>query len=403
MSRRAFAIIIAGFLTIFSHYAVRYSYGLLLPAMLPSLGISMAQAGIIYSSFFIAYTIFSPVLGLLIDRFNARMILTFFILLFGAGTFLISFASTVWNAVIFFILAGIGGSACWVPVTTLIQRWVNDKRRGTVLAIADIGSAVGVAVVSLAMPFLVTTCNWQSGWKYLGIMAMLTAVANYFLVRNRPAGDSNKEAIRSKEVSRGTVMSLYGKFLRDRNFWLIGMSYLLLGFLVLVPFTYLSTYAMREFLLPYATAARLIMIIALTGIAGKLILGPVSDAIGRIKVLILCLVLIASGSFGMVYSRSYSLLIAATVICGLGYGPVWALYAASASDYFSKESTGSILGLWTVMLGIGSILSPIITGYTIDITQSFRWAFLEAAICAILSVVMLMPLFRTAHRSNAVN
>ena len=83
MSKRALAILIAGFLTIFSHYAVRYSYGLLLPEMLPSLGVSMMQAGIIYSSFFIAYTVFSPVLGLLIDRFDARIILTSFIVIFS--------------------------------------------------------------------------------------------------------------------------------------------------------------------------------------------------------------------------------------------------------------------------------------------------------------------------------
>jgi sugar phosphate permease len=321
-------------------------------------------------------------------------------LIFGIGTFLISFASTVWNAVIFFILAGIGGSACWVPVTALIQRWVSDKRRGTALAIADVGSAAGIATISLAMPFLVNACDWQAGWKCLGILAFLTAVVNFLLVRNRPESHSGKEWARSQEASTGPVKVLYSKFLKDRNFWLIGISYLLLGFLVLVPFTYLSAYTMHEFSLSYAAAARLITIIAIVGIAGKLVLGPVSDVIGRIKVIILCMALIAIGSFGMVYSPNYPLLVAATIVCGFGYGPVWALYAASASDFFSKDSTGSILGLWTVMLGIGSILSPIITGYTIDITQSFHWVFIEATICAVLSLVILVPLFRTTSPCN---
>ena len=231
---------------------------------------------------------------------------------------------------------------------------------------------------------------------------MFTAVVNYFLVRNRPESNSGKEWTRSPEASTRPVKALYSKFLKDRNFWLIGLSYLLLGFLVLVPFMYLSTYAMREFSLSYATATRLITIIAVVGIAGKLVLGPVSDSIGRIKVMILCMALIAIGSFGMVYSRSYPFLVGATVICGLGYGPVWALYAASAYDYFSKDSTGSIVGLWTVMLGIGSILSPIITGHTIDITQSFRWAFIEAAICAILSLIILVPVFRSTSSDSDV-
>ena len=68
MSKRAVAIIIAGFFTVFIAFAVRYAYGLLLPHMIPSLAMSKAGAGIIYSSYFIAYTIFAPVLGLLVDR-----------------------------------------------------------------------------------------------------------------------------------------------------------------------------------------------------------------------------------------------------------------------------------------------------------------------------------------------
>ena len=57
-----------------------------------------------------------------------------------------------------------------------------------------------------------------------------------------------------------------------------------------------------------------------------------------------------------------------TAIFSLGYGTIWSMYAASASDYFSKESSGSIVGLWTVFLGVGSILSPIIVGRIADTT-----------------------------------
>ena len=78
---------------------------------------------------------------------------------------------------------------------------MSDKRRGTALAIADIGSAAGVAAISLAIPFLVNAFNWQAGWKSLGILALLTAVVNYILVRNRPESNSDKEWARSQEAS----------------------------------------------------------------------------------------------------------------------------------------------------------------------------------------------------------
>ena len=60
VKRRAIAVILAGFLTVSIAYAIRYGYGMLLPQMLPALGITKTQAGIIYSAYFVAYTLFFP-------------------------------------------------------------------------------------------------------------------------------------------------------------------------------------------------------------------------------------------------------------------------------------------------------------------------------------------------------
>ena len=70
MDKRALGVLVACFCTVFTSYAIRYGYGVLLPEMLPDLAISKTEAGIIYASFFIAYTILSPLLGLLGDRYT---------------------------------------------------------------------------------------------------------------------------------------------------------------------------------------------------------------------------------------------------------------------------------------------------------------------------------------------
>ncbi|MFC1864192.1 MFS transporter, partial [Thermodesulfobacteriota bacterium] len=116
MSYRAVAIIFAGFCTAFVAFAIRYSYGLLLPQMLPSLAISKTDAGIIYSSYFVACTMSAPFLGVLVDRIDARGLLTVFVTLLGLGGCLMAVSSTVVQASIFFALAGVGHSACWAPV-----------------------------------------------------------------------------------------------------------------------------------------------------------------------------------------------------------------------------------------------------------------------------------------------
>lgn len=101
----AWIILIASFVTVFTAYSIRLSYGILLPEMIVSLKITKAQAGVIASSFYLAYTIFSPLLGFLVDRFDARKLLVLFCFIMGVGTFIWPFflaAATGVLGVIFF-------------------------------------------------------------------------------------------------------------------------------------------------------------------------------------------------------------------------------------------------------------------------------------------------------------
>ncbi|MFC1845881.1 MFS transporter [Chloroflexota bacterium] len=397
MSARAISIIVAGFLTLFMGFAIRYSYGMLLPEMLPSLEITKIEAGVIFSSYFIAYTVFSPVLGFLSDRYSIRTILTICVTLLGIGTFLMAFSWSVFTASAFFTLAGIGHAAGWVPVVTLIQRWVSDKRRATALSIADLGSATGIIVWSSIMPLIVPIYGWRGGWMSLGVMALLVAMANFILVRNYPPEKTDTPQPVTVKPVHEPVSSAYKRIVTDMKFWLVGLSYLCIGFVVLIPFTFLSTYAVQELHFSYDIATRLITFLACGGVVGKIVLGPLSDKLGRIKIMILCGIFMALGSIGMVYFREYFALSAVIIVFGLGYGAVWPLYAACARDFFPKKIAGSVIGLWTLIMGIGSISSPIITGWTIDATGGYTWAFILAVTVSMLSFLLLLPVVKAPH------
>jgi len=366
---------------------------MLLPEMLPSLGISKTEAGVIFASYFVAYTVFSPVLGLLADRYNVRVLLTLFAVILGAGAFLMTYSSSLVAASLFFALAGIGSSACWAPVIALAQRWVGTRRRGMVLAFIDVGSSLGIIVSSAAMPLLVAAYSWRMGWVSLGVLAFLLAAINFLLVRSYPVDKSSLGHPKLGQHTGEPLSVTYGRLLGDIRFWLIGLSYLFIGFSILIPFAFLSTYAVQELMLPYEVAVRLITVIGIGAVVGKMVLGPFSDTVGRIRVMMLCTVLIAVGSLGMAYNQGFLILILFTAIFGLGYGAIWSLYAASASDYFSKESAGSIVGLWTLYLGVGSIISPIIAGWIADTTGTLAWSFILAMAAAVIALLLLLPVW----------
>ena len=395
MNKRALAVLAACFCTVFTTYAIRYSYGVLLPEMLPTLAISKTEAGVIYAAYFIAYTVFSPVLGLLADRYDVRVLLTVFAALLGGGTFLMAYSSSTVQASLFFALAGIGASACWAPAMALAQRWASDKRRGMTLAFIDVGSSLGVIWSGTVVPRIAMTYSWKTGWMSLGTLAFLLIVINFVMVRSHPAEQATNG---NPEIGRRPVESVritYSRLLRDTRFWLIGLAYLLTGFSIIIPFTFLSTYAVQELAFSYEVATRLITVIGITAMVGKLVMGPYSDRIGRIKIMMLCTILIAAGSLGMAYSRGWMLTLV-TAIFGLGYGTVWSMYAASASDYFSKELAGSVVGLWTFYLGIGSILAPVIAGWIADITGSLVWSFILAMAAAVISLFLLLTVWRAS-------
>jgi MFS family permease len=396
MGYRALAVIIAGFSTVFVAFGVRYSYGLLLPGMLSDLAISKTGAGVIYSSYFLAYTVCSPLLGLLADRLDARIILTVFVAILGMGACFMSLPTTVIQASIFFALAGIGHSACWAPVVTVVLRWVSEKRRGIVLSIVDLGSATSIAFWSLIIPLIIGAYSWRTVWVSLGLAAFLAAGMNFFLIRSHPPLEAEPQGSGSASKARIPIKAAYKAIFRDKKFYLIGFSYLLISFSILIPFVFLTAYATQELMIPYASAAGLVAVIGVAGAVGKLILGHISDIAGRIKVMMLCGVLTAVGGLGLAYVQNFIMLILFTSVFGVGYGTIWPVYAASARDLFSKEYYGSIVGLWTVCHGLGSILAPVFAGWVIDTTGTYVWAFILTVISGAVSSLLLLPLAKKA-------
>lgn len=134
----AWAILAASSFTTFTYFSIRLSYGILMPEMIVSLRITKTEAGAIASSFFVAYTVLVPLLGFLIDRVDARKLITFFSLILAVGTFLMGKADSLLQACLFFFIVGIGSAAMWAPVVTLVQRWFDLRHRGKVLGLLGV-------------------------------------------------------------------------------------------------------------------------------------------------------------------------------------------------------------------------------------------------------------------------
>jgi len=226
----------------------------------------------------------------------------------------------------------------------------------------------------------------------MGLSAFLVAGMNFFLVRSSPEEKEGGHSGSKPLLAREPVRMIYKKALCERNFWLLGLSYFLLGCAIIIPFTFLSSYAVNGLKWSYESGSRLLAVVAVAGMVGKLLLGHLSDSLGRVRIMMVCGVLVGLGCIGIARFEEVWTIRAFTALFGMGYGAIWPVYAAAVRDFFQKESAGSIMGLWTLILGIGTTLSPVLSGWTIDVTGSYRTGFMLAFAAGATSLLLLLPL-----------
>lgn len=370
-------------------YSIRFGYGIILPQMSQSLSLTKAQGGLIYSSYFFAYLLFSPILGNLTDRMGARKVIAFFSIFLALGTTLMGKTSSFWWGLFFFAISGLGASAVYSPVMSLVQRWFGGRTRGIALGILQMGSALGMGLMGIILPMFVSTFGWRSSWYLLGGSMFVLFFINALYLRSDPRelrltpwGNGpgwEGQMKEGKEV-------YYREILRLRLFWIIGISYLFTSAVFYAIFTFIVMYGVTEIGISHSIASGFITMMAFAGFCGSPTVLHISDRIGRKKAILLCQASIFLSTLGLILSKgNVTGLIVSVSALGFFFHPIWPLYAACAKDYFKENVTGTIIGIWTIFYGVGGIFAPAIAGYLADKTETFIYSFAFAMVLVLIS------------------
>jgi sugar phosphate permease len=294
---------------------------------------------------------------------------------------------------LFFGIVGLGAAAMWVPSATLIQKWFGANKRGLALGILNASAGAGFGLMGLFLPLIVIEYNWRFGWFILGIAGLSLFVLDGFLLRDRPEDMGLSPCGGMTGETRGKDFSKRGSYLqivKQRQFWVVGISYLLIAYASYALIDFIVTYGKMELNIPYGVASLFITVAAFTGIPGGIFIMILSSYIGTKKSLGLTYTLVALSILFIIFSGSNVLLLIVGVAWfGVFYGGIFPLVAACARDYFPKEITGTVLGLLTIFYGLGSMVSPIVTGHLADVTGTFRWSFGLAACLSVFSAFLI--------------
>ena len=147
------------------------------------------------------------------------------------------------------------------------------------------------------------------------------------------------------------------------------------------------------------TASTVISAIGIGGLIGRLVMGPVSDRIGRKNAVMLSLFIETLSFLGMAASNSLWLLYPSAVAFGFAYGGGVVAFPPLVADLFGRAHAGSIVG--RIFATAGTMAAP--GQYAAQMLQealgNYRWPFLFSGMANALAFTLAVGLPRSAKNN----
>ena len=132
------------------------------------------------------------------------------------------------------------------------------------------------------------------------------------------------------------------------------------------------------------------------------ILGPVADMMGKVRLMIICLVVMILASFACALATSFPLLLTARVIVGMATGGIFPVGLAIIGDQVPVRERQVAIGRWLAIVIGGNLLGAALAGVVSDIA-GWRAVFFVVGGFGAAAFVNAMINLRHAARAHTPN
>jgi len=156
------------------NYIDRQTLSVLAPQLKRDFAWTNSDFALIVIAFRVAYTIFQPVSGWLLDRVGTKRGLSIAVLWYSLSSFAAAFAGGLKSFCAVRFLLGAGEAANWPGAPKAVSEWFPESERGLAVALFDSGSAVGAAiapVLTIALYELWDT--WRPAFMLTGLLGFV--------------------------------------------------------------------------------------------------------------------------------------------------------------------------------------------------------------------------------------
>ena len=203
------------------NYVDRYVFSSLGPALTSAaprgLALSDRQFGTLGASFILVYTVASPVVGWLGDRFDRRRLMAFGVALWSLATVATAFARDYSHMFAARAVLGIGEASYGVVAPALLADLFARRSRGWVMGVYYLALPIGAAVGFAIGGIVEKRYNWQTAFWVVGVPGLLVAALG-LLIRDPGRGASEGEIAEAAVVE--SPMAAYGRLFRTPSYLL---------------------------------------------------------------------------------------------------------------------------------------------------------------------------------------
>lgn len=198
-----------------------------------------AAFGNLFACYYYAYTPMQIPVGMMLDRFGPRRILTFACFLCVAGTYLFSNTDVLTFAQLGRFVVGFGSAFAYVGVLKISDCWLPKKYFALMVGVATALGMIGAMTGELTMAYMVEKVGWQATlyWSVI-IGSILTVLLAVILKDSKDSEEyqtQESSTSLSKETSSLNLELLLGffKIITNPQMWMNGI----IGCLMFLPIT----------------------------------------------------------------------------------------------------------------------------------------------------------------------
>lgn len=352
-------------------------------------------------SFMAVGSLMGPLLGRLMDKHGARLIITGSMFLFGLSFILRPLMTELWHWYTLSFLQFVSFSgAAGLPAGRLIPIWF-PKNRGRVMGITTIGNNFGGLIMPIIVGFVLATGNWQAGMVVIAFASFIVLILGLAFVHESPHATIKKDStdnILSRKEEKSVKVQLHGitvaAAVKMPSFYAMTAAMMLGSFTYTTALPHMGAHLSTEGVVNVEMVKFAISLLATFGMIGKFTFGYLSEIITARRSMMLSLGGQAIALIALVHFPHPTFAWLLVAFFGLHMGAFGTLVALIVQENFGLKYFGSISGLAQIATVIPYALGPLLAGRVFDVTGSYNLAFLTVSIlfgCGIIALTQVRP------------